>query len=201
MSVRSHVNKWRGLLSNKSEGNERREKPMPVATATLERPRVTPPSDDKRWRIVEATMRRHGYQPHALIETLHTVQETFGYIDEDAMRFVAQSLRVPLSQVYGVVTFYHFFTLKPQGEHICVVCLGTACYIKGAPQILEAIERTYGIKPGETTKDGKLSLLAARCLGACGLAPVAVFDGQVVGKLTPEDALKQIRRWEEDDGR
>jgi len=174
---------------------------MPAAVATLERPRVTPPSDDKRWRIVEATMRRHGYQPHALIETLHTVQETFGYIDEDAMRFVAQALRVPLSQVYGVVTFYHFFTLKPQGEHICVVCLGTACYIKGAPQILEAIERTYGIKPGETTKDGKLSLLAARCLGACGLAPVAVFDGQVVGKLTPEDALKQIRRWEEDDGR
>ncbi|MFN4179179.1 MAG: bidirectional hydrogenase complex protein HoxE [Armatimonadota bacterium] len=169
--------------------------------ALIERPRVAPPSEDKRWRIVEGTMRRHGYQPHALIETLHTVQETFGYIDEDAMRFVAQSLRVPLSQVYGVVTFYHFFTLKPQGEHICVVCLGTACYIKGAPQLLEAVQQTYDIQPGETTKDGKLSLLTARCLGACGLAPVAVFDGQVVGKLTPEEALKQIRRWEQDDGR
>lgn len=169
--------------------------------ALIERPKVSPPSEDKRWRIVEGTMRRHGYQPHALIETLHTVQEAFGYIDEDAMKFVAQSLRVPLSQVYGVVTFYHFFRLKPQGEHICVVCLGTACYIKGAPQILEAIERTYGINPGETTADGKLSLLAARCLGACGLAPVAVFDGQVVGKLTPEETLKHLRRWEEDDNR
>lgn len=147
-------------------------------------------------------MRKYGYQPHALIETLHTVQETFGYIDEEAMRFVAQSLRVPLSQVYGVVTFYHFFTLKPQGKHICVVCLGTACYIKGAPQILKAIQDAYGIEPGETTKDGKLSLLTARCLGACGLAPVAVFDGNVVGRLTPQDALQQIRRWvEEDDGR
>ncbi len=172
---------------------------MPPVAA--ERTRVAPPSDDKRWRIVEGTMRRHGYQPHALIETLHTVQETFGYIDEDAMRFVAQSLRVPYSQVYGVVTFYHFFTLKPQGQHICVVCLGTACYIKGAPQILEAIQNAYHIRPGETTKDGKLSLLTARCLGACGLAPVAVFDGQVVGKLTPEEALKQIRRWETDDNR
>ena len=117
------------------------------------------------------------------------------------MKFVAQSLRVPLSQVYGVVTFYHIFWLRPQGELICVVCLGTACYINGAPHILEAIERTYGIKPGETTADGKLSLLAARCLGACGLAPVAVFDGQVVGKLTPKETLKHLRRWEEDDSR
>ena len=101
----------------------------------------TPPNQDKRWKLVEATMRRLGNQSHALIETLHTVQEAFGYLDEDALRFVATSLRVPLSQAYGVATFYHFFTLKPAGKHTCVVCTGTACYIKGAPQLLEAVEQ------------------------------------------------------------
>ena len=94
-----------------------------------------PPSSDKRWKIIEATARRHGKDPHALIETLHTVQECFGYLDETALRFVAGTLRVPLSRVYGAATFYHFFTLKPKGRHTCVVCTGTACYIKGAPAL------------------------------------------------------------------
>src|SRR5689334_15701850 len=109
------------------------------------------PSEDKRWKIVEATARRHGREPHALIETLHTVQESFGYLDETALRFVAGVLRVPLSRVYGAATFYHFFTLKPKGKHTCVVCTGTACYIKGAGALLNEVEKTYGIKPGETT--------------------------------------------------
>ena len=112
---------------------------------------TTPPSTDPRWRLVGATMRRHGYRANALIETLHTVQETFGYLDEQALRYVAGALRVPLSQVYGVATFYHFFNLKPQGKHTCVICTGTACYIKGVPGILTAVEEQYGIKPGETT--------------------------------------------------
>lgn len=119
----------------------------------------SPPSEDKRWRLVDATMRRHGRQSHALIESLHTVQESFGYLDEEALQYVAAVLRVPLSQVYGVATFYHFFTLKPQGEHTCVVCTGTACYIKGAASILAAIAHAEDVKPGETTEDGKLSLL------------------------------------------
>jgi len=140
-------------------------------------------------------MRKHGYRPNALIETLHTVQETFGYLDEQALRFVAGALRVPLSQVYGVATFYHFFNLKPQGRHTCVICTGTACYIKGVPAILTAIEETYGIKPGETTSDGNISLVSARCLGSCGLAPAAVMDGDVVGKLTPLETVNRMRRW------
>ena len=98
------------------------------------------PSDDKRWRIVNGTMRRHGFARDALIETLHTVQEYFGYLDKPSLDFVAASLRVPLSQAYGVATFYHFFTLKPPGKHTCLVCLGTACYIKGAGQLLAAAE-------------------------------------------------------------
>ena len=131
----------------------------------------SPPSDDRRWRLVEATMRRHGRQSHALIESLHTVQEAFGYLDLEALRYVAAALRVPLSQIYGVATFYHFFSLKPQGEHTCVVCLGTACYINGAANIVAAIEQAEHVKTGETTADGQLSLLSARCLGSCGLAP------------------------------
>jgi len=150
------------------------------------------PSDDKRWKIVEATARRHGREPHALIETLHTVQETFGYLDETALRFVAVTLRAPLSRVYGAATFYHFFTLKPKGKHACVVCTGTACYIKGAPALLAAIEKRHGIKPGETTPDGELSVLTARCLGSCGLAPAVVMDNAVMGKIGPEEMLARI---------
>ena len=152
------------------------------------------PSDDKRWKIVDATARRYGREPHALIETLHTVQESFGYLDETALRFVAATLRVPLSRVYGAATFYHFFTLKPQGKHTCVVCTGTACYIKGAPALLSAIERTHGIKPGQTTPDGELSVVTARCLGSCGLAPAAVMDGTVLGKIGPTEMLARIQK-------
>jgi bidirectional [NiFe] hydrogenase diaphorase subunit len=158
----------------------------------FDQPRL--PSDDKRWKIVEATARRLGREQHALIETLHTVQESFGYLDETALRFVANVLRVPVSRVYGVATFYHFFTLKPKGRHTCVVCTGTACYIKGAPTLLEAVEQRFGIKPGETTPDGNLSLLTARCLGSCGLAPAAVLDNVVLGKTGPADVMKRIEK-------
>src|SRR6201993_583818 len=158
----------------------------------------TAPSLDKRWRLVDATMRRLGNQSRGLIETLHTVQETFGYLDEEALRYVAVSLRVPLSRAYGVATFYHFFTLKPAGEHTCVVCTGTACYIKGAPQLLSAVQQDLKIKPGETTPDGKVSLLTARCLGSCGLAPAVVFDGVIAGNLDREATLERVKGWQAD---
>jgi bidirectional [NiFe] hydrogenase diaphorase subunit len=156
---------------------------------------VPPPSDDKRWKLVEGTMRRHGHESYALIEVLHTVQESFGFLDETALRYVAQALRLPLSKVYGVATFYHFFTLKPQGEHTCVICMGTACYIKGAANLLKAVEDLAHVKAGETTADNKLSLVTARCLGSCGLAPAVVFDGDVVGKMEPQDVDTRLRRW------
>ena len=146
------------------------------------------PSDDKRWKIVEATARRHGREPHALIETLHTVQECFGYLDESALRFVAATLRVPLSRVYGAATFYHFFTLKPKGKHTCVVCTGTACYIKGAPALLAAVEKNHSIKPGETTPDGSLTLEFAECLGACEYAPCMLANRTLHKDLTTEKA-------------
>lgn len=150
------------------------------------------PSGDKRWKIVEATMRRNGYQGHALIEVLHSIQEAFGYLELEGLRYVAQALRVPMSQVYGAATFYHFFTLKPPGRHTCVVCTGTACYINGAPALIAAMDEKFGLKPGETTPDGELSLVTARCLGSCSIAPVAVLDKDVVGKLAARDLVARV---------
>lgn len=155
----------------------------------------SPPNQDRRWKLVDATIRRQGQQARGLIETLHTVQEAFGYLDERALRYVAMSLRVPLSRAYGVATFYHFFTLKPAGQHTCVICMGTACYIKGAPQLLDAVQRDLGIAPGETTADAKVSLLTARCLGSCGLAPAVVYDQEVAGKVTKSNIREHLRKW------
>ena len=154
-----------------------------------------PPSQDKRWRLVDTTMRKLGNQSRGLIEALHTVQETFGYLDEAALRYVAISLRVPLSRAYGVATFYQFFTLKPVGEHTCVVCTGTACYIKGAGQLLTSMEKELGIRPGQTTPDGKVSLVTARCLGSCGLAPAVVYDHEVAGKVSVPALRERVAQW------
>ena len=152
----------------------------------------TPPSADKRWKLINVTMRRNGYAGHALIETLHAVQDCFGYLDEDSLRYVALTLGLPLSKVFGVATFYHLFTLKPQGEHTCVICTGTACYIKGARELLSGIEERFSVKAGQTTRDHSLSLLTARCLGACGLAPAAVLDGKVLGSQAVEELMSEI---------
>jgi bidirectional [NiFe] hydrogenase diaphorase subunit len=160
---------------------------------------VEPPSDDKRWKIVNATMRRNGYDRNCLIEALHTVQESFGCLDEEALKYVAASLNAPLGAVYGVATFYHFFTLKPPGRHNCVVCTGTACYIKGANDLIKYVEQTVGISPGQTTADGQVSLLSARCLGSCGLAPAVVYDGEVAGKVGVEQLKAKVEEWLSDD--
>ena len=138
-------------------------------------------------------MKRHQYQPDALIEVLHKAQELFGYLSNDLLITIARSLKLPPSRVYGVATFYHFFSLAPQGEHTCAVCLGTACYVKGAAALLEAVEREAGVKAGATTPDNRLSLMTARCLGACGIAPAAVFDGEVAGHVTAEQLADRIR--------
>ena len=156
---------------------------------------IRSPTDDRRWKLIEATMRRHGHQPNALIETLHAVQEAFGYLENPAMREVARALGVPASRVFGVATFYHLFTLKPAGRHTCVICTGTACHIKGAPNILQMLRQDSHLEPGQTSRGDEVSLLTARCLGSCGLAPAAVFDGEVMGKLTPESVSTHVRGW------
>ncbi len=147
---------------------------------------------DDRYNTLEKSMKKLGYDKSALIETLHTAQETFGYLGIDTLKFIAKRLRLPYSKVYGVATFYNYFRLKPKGKHNVVVCMGTACYIKGSNKILEKIEQRYGIKVGETTHDNVLSLLSARCFGSCSLAPVVVYDDVPKGKVTVEDSLCEI---------
>ena len=153
------------------------------------------PSDDKRWRIVEATMKRNGYKADALIETLHAVQDAFGFVDETAMAFVSKKLGVAPGKVYGVATFYNLFQMKPAGDHTISVCTGTACYVKGNDKIVDFLEQEYNLLPGETTEDGKLSFISSRCVGACGLAPVLILDGQIVGKLSVDEMKDTIREW------
>ncbi len=152
-------------------------------------------SGDKRFKILEVHMKKFLFRQDSLIEVLHKAQELFGYLEDDLLLFVAFKLQLPPSRVYGVATFYHLFTLKPQGEHTCVVCLGTACYVKGADKIVAALQQEAKIKAGETTPDNKLSLMTARCIGACGIAPAVIYDGQVAPRQTAEAALQSLKKW------
>jgi len=153
------------------------------------------PSGDKRFKLLDAAMKRHQFHPSALIEVLHTAQELFGSLDNDLLLYVARGLELPPSRVYGVATFYHFFTFIPKGKHSCVVCLGTACFVKGAGEVLTALESKLGVKAGHTRSDGQATVLTARCLGACGLAPAVVFDNALAGNLNPSSAVEKVQGW------
>jgi bidirectional [NiFe] hydrogenase diaphorase subunit len=142
-------------------------------------------ADEKKWKMIDARIRRRGRAPDSLIEVLHSVQEAFGYLEPEVLAYVGDALGVPLSRVYGVATFYSLFTLKPQGAHTVVVCTGTACYINQASALLARLHDLLKIAPGETSADRAVSLLSARCVGACSMAPAVVVDGDVRGHLTP----------------
>lgn len=159
----------------------------------LDAPRPSTPTEDERWKAVETRMRRLGNRPEALVEALHATQEQFGYIDEQALHYIADSLKLPPSKVYGVATFYHYFRLRPHGEHIAVVCTGTACYIDGAGELIDAVGRELDVRPGERSADGRLSLMTARCIGACSLAPAAIVDDDVRGRVTPAELVSLLR--------
>ena len=145
---------------------------------------------DPRWKTVEGVLRRRGQSPHALIEVLHAVQQAFGYLDVSALRYLAEALGVPLSRVYGVSTFYHLFTLNPPSEHVCMVCTGTSCHLKGAPAILAAL-KTLDLQPGGVRRG--LSLQITRCVGTCALAPLAELDDAVLARSSPEEVVKRVQ--------
>lgn len=148
--------------------------------------------DDPRLKLINAAIKKNKAQPDALIQVLHVAQNMYGYLPMDVVRHVTHALRLPPSRVYGVITFYHFFNLKKQGDHTCMVCTGTACYVKGAQAVLDAIADKFGIRPGEVTPDETLGLQTARCLGACGLAPAVVIDDRVLGKVEPGQMEKEL---------
>jgi bidirectional [NiFe] hydrogenase diaphorase subunit len=161
---------------------------------TRPRPAAEHPSGDPRFSLIDRTLKRFSFQQDALIEVLHTAQEAFGFLSDDLLIYVAHQLKLPLSWVYGVATFYHFFTLTPQGQHNCIVCMGTACYVKRAAEIVAALQQEFQVMAGKTTADGRFSLNTARCLGSCGLAPVLVLDGEVLPRETPEGTLERVRQ-------
>ena len=134
-------------------------------------------------------------QPGCLMPIMQKAQDIYGYLPIEVQTIIADELCIPLEKVYGVATFYAQFSLTPKGKYIISVCLGTACYVKGADKVLTAIEEKLGIKSGECTPDRRFSIEACRCVGACGLAPVMTVNGEVYGKVTPEQAVKVIESY------
>lgn len=148
---------------------------------------------DPRIKLIAARMKKEQYKPDALIEILHTAQNAYGYLPREVLQFITRSLHLPPSRVYSTVTFYHFFSLRSQGDHTCTVCTGTACYVKGAQEILRALETRFGLQAGQATADNKLGVQVARCVGACGLAPVVILDNDIIGKADPETLIHSIQ--------
>ena len=134
--------------------------------------------------------------PGELINVLHQTQDFLGYLPAEAQELIAEQLHMPTAKVFGVVSFYAFFTMTPKGKHPVSVCMGTACYVRGGEKILDAFKSELGIDVGETDANGEFSLTSLRCVGACGLAPVALVDGKVYGRLVPamvKDIVKEYK--------
>jgi len=148
--------------------------------------------------LEELTAKSEG-RKRALIQVLQDIQNRFHWLPTEALEHVADALGVPLVQVYGVATFYKSFSLAPRGRHICTVCLGTACHVRGGGAVLEQFERKLGIAAGQTTPDGKYTLERVNCLGACALAPLAVVDGRYYSQMNEAKAEAVLAETEKDD--
>jgi bidirectional [NiFe] hydrogenase diaphorase subunit len=148
---------------------------------------------DNRRLMLEKVFKEHEYQEDALLEILHRAQEIYGFFDRDLLMDISGSLNLPPSKVFGVATFYNFFKLRKPGQHVVTSCLGTACYVKGAEEIVQAVEKEFKVKRGGSTPDGKLSVFATRCIGACAMAPTIVVDDEVIPKATKEVVIKKIK--------
>lgn len=151
--------------------------------------------DELRGFIDEVNQKE--YSESYLIAVLHKVQSMFGYLPQDVMDEVAERMQIPTAHIWGVATFYHYFNLKPIGKHVVSVCMGTACYVKGADKIVQAIKKHLNVEVGETTADKLFTLHEARCLGACGIAPVIMIDDKIYGELDAKktvDLLNQYRK-------
>ena len=146
---------------------------------------------DKLLEVIEKNKSVRG----SLIQTMHEAQEIFGYLPIEVQKFISEHTGVPLSEIYGVATFYTQFTLKPKGKYKISVCLGTACYVKGSDKVLDEIKKQLGVETGECTEDGLFSVDACRCIGACGLAPVYTINDDVYGRSTPEEVAGILAKY------
>jgi NADP-reducing hydrogenase subunit HndA len=136
--------------------------------------------------------------PGELINVLHKTQHTFGYLPAEVQEIIAEELKVPVAKVYGVVTFYSFFTMVPKGKHPISICMGTACYVRGAEKVLDEFKRILKIDVGDTTPDGKFSISCLRCVGACGLAPVVLVGEKTYGRISPDGVKDILKEYEND---
>ena len=151
--------------------------------------------DVKKYQELEEYINELGAKSEELIAILHRAQHIFGYLPREVQEFIADKLHINVSKVYGVVTFYSFFTMERKGKYVINVCLGTACFVRGADKILKEFEARLGIKNGETTSDGKFTLSSLRCVGACGLAPVVQVNGKTYGNATIETVKEIIEEY------
>ena len=150
---------------------------------------VTQEKLDELTKVIETNKNRKG----PLMPTLHEAQKIFGCIPIEIQKIISKGLGISVSEINGVVTFYAQFSLEPKGKHIVSVCLGTACYVRGAQEIIEAISKELKVKVGDTSEDGEFTLEATRCIGACGLAPVFTIDEQVYGNSDTAKALSAVK--------
>jgi NADH-quinone oxidoreductase E subunit len=144
------------------------------------------PENKEKYEQLQEAIARHKGERGAVMPVLQEAMNIFGYVPQDVQEIIAEGLGVTLSEVYGVATFYSQFSLEAKGEYVIGVCLGTACYVKGSQKIMDELTKQLGVEVGRTTKDGKFTLNATRCLGACGLAPVMMINDEVYGRLTPD---------------
>lgn len=152
---------------------------------------------DERELKLQETIEKYKTTRGALIPVLHEAQELYGYLPVDVQKKISEGLNIPLTEIYGVVTFYTQFSLKPKGRYKIQVCMGTACYVKGSGQILDKLKEKLGIHVGDCSEDGKFSLDACRCIGACGLAPVIMINDDVYGRLTPDEIEGIIEKYKD----
>ncbi len=151
---------------------------------------------EKRTSQLAELIEPYAGRSQELIQVLREIQEKLGYLPKEVQEEVAQTLGVPLSRVYGVITFYHFFRTSPAGQHTIRLCLGTACYVRGAVQVLQTLQEELGINPGETTDDYKFSLERVACFGCCALSPVMVVDNTVYSRMTPAKAREILSSYQ-----
>jgi NADH:ubiquinone oxidoreductase subunit E len=144
--------------------------------------------------LMDEIFEKYAAQQGALIPILQAAQSTYGYLPREVLELVAKKLGISLGKVYGVATFYAQFYLERRGRHILKLCDGTACHVKGTPTLMTAVEEEFGIEPGETTGDGELTVEIVYCLGSCALAPVAVMDGQVMGRMRQEMLVPKVKK-------
>lgn len=145
---------------------------------------------------VERIFQKYNFRASSIVQILQDIQSEFNYLPKDTLEYVSQKLKMPLSKIYSIATFYAGFSLNPRGKHLCTVCMGTACHVRGAPNVLSRIEERLGIKSGATTSDNLFTLETVNCLGACALAPIVVIDGEYHGQTTVNKVDKLIEKYE-----